>query len=264
MPKTMSINLPITDLVRSTAFYEAVGGTRRAKFPDDTAACMVFSESIQAMLQTHDTYRQVASTPMADTHGTSAALIALTVESRDEVNATIDRAVASGGRADPNPRQDHGFMFGRSVQDPDGHVWEVLWMDPATAGGSALAADQDCTLKIGYLFAAMFVSNLEASEAFYTKVLGREPDDRPADRLIQWRGVSNAGIRLFEDTAKAGRSTMTIVVADIERTKRFLNVHGIDLGQTLQGDFGRIVQLGDPDKNSITFAEPPRLSVKHA
>jgi predicted lactoylglutathione lyase len=136
MPKMIFINLPITNLARSTAFYEALGGTKNAKFSDETSACMVFSETIQAMLLTHDKYRQFTSTPIADAHATSAALIALTVDSRDEVNATIDRAAASGGRADPNPTQDQGFMFGRSVQDPDGHVWEIFWMDPATAGGA--------------------------------------------------------------------------------------------------------------------------------
>jgi len=88
------------------------------------------------MLLTHTRYRQFTARPIADAQATSAALIALGFESRDEVNATVARAVASGGRADPNPVQDHGFMFGRSVQDPDGHVWEIFWMDPAAAGGA--------------------------------------------------------------------------------------------------------------------------------
>ncbi len=72
--------------------------------------------------------------PIADVRASSAALIALTVDSKDEVNATLDRAVAAGGRADPNPVQDLGFMFSRSVQDPDGNVWEIFWMDPAAMG----------------------------------------------------------------------------------------------------------------------------------
>ena len=136
MPKMVFINLPITDLARSTAFYEALGGIKNPKFSDETSACIVFSESIQAMLLTHDKYRRFTSRPIADAQATSAVLIALTVDSRGEVDATIDRAVASGGRADPNPIQDHGFMFGRSVQDPDGHVWEIFWMDAAAAGGA--------------------------------------------------------------------------------------------------------------------------------
>ena len=134
MPKMVFINLPITDLARSTAFYEALGGTRNPKFSDEASACMVFSETIHAMLLTHGKYRNFTARPIADAHATSSALIALTVDSREEVNATIDRAVAADGQADPNPKQDHGFMFGRSVQDPDGHVWEIFWMDPAAAG----------------------------------------------------------------------------------------------------------------------------------
>ena len=136
MPKMVFINLPITDLARSTAFYTALGGTKNPKFSDETSACMVFSESIYAMLLTHDKYRNFTSRPIADTHATSAALIALEVDSRDEVNATIDRAVAGGGQADPDPKQEHGFMYGRSVEDPDGHVWEIFWMDPAKSSGA--------------------------------------------------------------------------------------------------------------------------------
>lgn len=136
MPKMIFVNLPITELARSTTFYEALGGTKNPKFSDQTSACMVFSESIYAMLLTHEKYRNFTSRPIADTHATSAALIALAVDSRDEVNATIDRAVEAGGQADPNPNQDHGFMFGRSVEDPDGHVWEIFWMDSAKTGGA--------------------------------------------------------------------------------------------------------------------------------
>ena len=136
MPKMVFINLPITDLARSTAFYAALGGTKNPKFSDEISACMVFSESIYAMLLTHEKYRNFTSRPIADTHASSAALIALAVDSRDEVNATIDSGVAAGGQADPNPKQDHGFMFGRSVQDPDGHVWEIFWMDPAKSSGA--------------------------------------------------------------------------------------------------------------------------------
>ena len=136
MPKMVFINLPITDLARSTAFYEALGATKNPKFSDETSACMVLSETIHVMLLTHDKYRIFTSRPIADARATSAALIALSIDTREEVNATVDLAVAAGGQADPNPKQDHGFMFGRSVQDPDGHVWEIFWMDPAAAGGA--------------------------------------------------------------------------------------------------------------------------------
>jgi len=136
MAKLIFVNLPITQLARSTAFYAALGATKNPKFSDETSTCMVFSETIHAMLLTHEKYRHFTSRPIADARATSSALIALTFDSRDEVNATIDRAVAAGGQADPNPIQDHGFMFGRSVQDPDGQVWEIFWMDPAAAVGA--------------------------------------------------------------------------------------------------------------------------------
>ena len=136
MSKKIFVNLPITQLARSVAFYEALGATKNPKFSDETGACMVLSESIHVMVLMHEKYRNFTARPIADAHSTSSALIALSFDSRDEVNAIIDLAVSAGGQADPNPVQDHGFMFGRSIQDPDGHVWEIFWMDPAAAGGA--------------------------------------------------------------------------------------------------------------------------------
>ena len=136
MSKKIFVNLPITQLARSIAFYEALGAALNPKFSDETGACMVLSESIHVMVLTHEKYRNFTARPIADAYSTSSALIALSFDSRDEVNAIIDRAVSAGGQADPNPQQDHGFMFGRSIQDPDGHVWEIFWMDPAAAGGA--------------------------------------------------------------------------------------------------------------------------------
>ena len=134
MPKMIFVNLPVTQLDRSVAFYLALGATKNPKFSDETSACMVFSDAIHAMLLTHEKYRHFTARPIADAHTSSAALIALNADSREDVNATIARAVAAGGQADPNPQQDHGFMFGRSVQDPDGHVWEIFWIDANAAG----------------------------------------------------------------------------------------------------------------------------------
>jgi predicted enzyme related to lactoylglutathione lyase len=113
-------------------------------------------------------------------------------------------------------------------------------------------------MKIDYLYAAVIVTDIEASKAFYAKVLGRQPDDRPMDTLVQWRGFGNAGIQLFKDPARAGNSVMTLVVSDVEKTGLSLKENGIDLGQVQQGDFGKIAQLSDPDGNMITFAEPPK------
>jgi hypothetical protein len=128
MGKMIFVNLPVSDIARSTAFYEAVGGVKNPQFSDATSSCMVFSETIHAMLLSHDKYKMFTQRPIADAHETSAALIGMTVENRADVDSIVDRAAATGGVADPNPRQDHGFMYGRSFEDPDGHVWELIWM----------------------------------------------------------------------------------------------------------------------------------------
>jgi hypothetical protein len=128
MRKMIFVNLPVSDIARSTAFYEAVGGVKNPQFSDATSSCMVFSETIHAMLLSHDKYKMFTQRPIADAHETSAALIGMTVENRADVDSIVDRAAATGGVADPNPRQDHGFMYGRSFEDPDGHVWELIWM----------------------------------------------------------------------------------------------------------------------------------------
>ncbi|WP_298261530.1 VOC family protein [Bradyrhizobium sp.] len=131
MTKMIFVNLPVRNLDRSTAFYQAIGGTKNPQFSDETASSMVFSEAIHVMLLTHDKYRMFTQRPIADAHEKSAALLALTVEERTDVDVIVDRAAAAGGVADPNPKQDHGFMYGRSFEDPDGNVWELIWMAPA-------------------------------------------------------------------------------------------------------------------------------------
>ena len=142
MPKMIFVNLPVTDLPRSTKFYEAVGGTKNPQFSDDTAACMVFSDTIFVMLLTHDKYSSFTARPIADAHKTSQFLIAISADSRDEVDAVVGRAGSAGGAVDPNPVQDHGFMYGRSFEDPDGHVWEVFWMDQAAVESGEAGAEK--------------------------------------------------------------------------------------------------------------------------
>jgi len=129
MPKLIFVNLPVTDLGRSVAFYEAVGARPDHRFTDETAACMVFSETIHVMLLTHDKYRQFTAKPIADAHTSSAALICLSAESRADVDAMVERAGDAGGTRDPGRTQDYGCMYGRSFEDPDGHHWEIMWMD---------------------------------------------------------------------------------------------------------------------------------------
>jgi predicted lactoylglutathione lyase len=133
------VNLPVRDLARATAFYEAVGARKVEQFCDGAASCMRFSETIHAMLLTHDKYRQFTSKQIADARATSEVLICLSAESRAEVDDTIGKAGAAGGVADPGPKQDHGCMYGRSFEDPDGHVWEVMWMDAAVWSAGAAA-----------------------------------------------------------------------------------------------------------------------------
>jgi predicted lactoylglutathione lyase len=137
MSKIIFVNLPVRDLKASNAFYIALGGALNPQFSGEKSSCMMFSDTIGVMLLTHEHYSQFTKRPIGDARRESQALLALSADSRDAVNATLENTSAAGGRADPNPPQDHGFMFGRSVEDPDGNVWEVMWMDQATVGKTA-------------------------------------------------------------------------------------------------------------------------------
>ena len=143
MAKSIFVNLPVSDLARSIAFYENVGATKEERFSDGaTAACMVFSETIHVMLLTHDKFRQFTPKKIANARDSSEVLICISADSREAVDATVETAGSAGGKADPGPRQDYGFMYGRSFEDPDGHIWELMWMDmeAATAACNANAA----------------------------------------------------------------------------------------------------------------------------
>src|SRR3954471_12090728 len=140
MSKLIFLNLPVRDLRRATAFYEALGARKNPQFSDDTASCMVFSETIHTMLLTHDKFRLFTPKAIADAKQTSEVLICISADSRAEVDAMVDKAGSAGGRADPGPKQDHGFMYGRSFEDPDGHIWEVMWMDVAAMQPAPAAA----------------------------------------------------------------------------------------------------------------------------
>jgi predicted lactoylglutathione lyase len=129
MSKLIFVNLPVADLPKSIAFYEALGALKNEKFTDHTAACMVFSETIHVMLLTHDKFRQFTPKKIANAKETSEVLICLSADSREAVDDMTTRAESAGGRIDPGPKQDYGFMYGRSFEDLDGHIWEVMWMD---------------------------------------------------------------------------------------------------------------------------------------
>ena len=141
MTKLIFVNLPVTDLARATAFYQAIGAEKNEQFSDETASCMVLSETIHVMLLTHDKFRQFTPKKIADARTSSEVLICISAESREAVDDVVGKAQAAGGGADPGPKQDYGFMYGRSFEDPDGHIWEVMWMDvaAATAARSAMA-----------------------------------------------------------------------------------------------------------------------------
>ena len=122
------VNLPVADLARSIAFYEALGWRTEPRFTDATAACIVVSETIFVMLLTHPKFAGFAPAPIGDARERTQVLIALSCPSRGAVDAMVQAAVAAGGPTYGSP-QDHGFMVQHGFQDPDGHVFEPFWMD---------------------------------------------------------------------------------------------------------------------------------------
>ncbi len=138
MNKQIFVNLPVADLPRSTAFYEALGFVLNPAFSDETAAAIVWSETISVMLLTHAKWRTFTTRPIPD-RGVSEVSLALTCATRADVDAMVAAGAASGGTSDLNPPEDHGFMYQRTITDPDSHIWEPFWMDPAMAAGETPA-----------------------------------------------------------------------------------------------------------------------------
>jgi len=128
MATQIFINLPVKDLKQSMAFYEAIGFTNNPQFTDDTAACMVLSDNIFVMLLTHDKFKGFTPKTIIDAKQTAGVLNSVSMASVEEVNAFAGKAVKAGGNEYRDP-QDYGFMQMRSVEDPDGHNWEVFYMD---------------------------------------------------------------------------------------------------------------------------------------
>jgi len=131
MNKMLFVNLPVADLARSRKFYESIGATNNPQFTDETAACMVFSDTIYVMLLTHPKWASFTGKTIVDAHHAAQVMLALTCESRVQVDAVTRAAAHAGGLADVNPPQDHGFMYSRAFEDPDGHIWELVWMNPS-------------------------------------------------------------------------------------------------------------------------------------
>ena len=148
MAKMIFVNLPVADVETSAAFYAALGATKDSRFSvPGTAASMVFSDAITVMLLSHEHFSQFVTRPIADARAATEVLVCLSEDSRAAVDASIERAVAAGGKADLRPKQEMGdFMYGRNLEDPDGHVVELMWMDVDAAmkawGGSAADAPQ--------------------------------------------------------------------------------------------------------------------------
>lgn len=132
MPHKIFVNLPVKSLAKSMAFFKALGFKFNSKFTDATAACMVISDDIFAMLLTHAKFKEFTPKPIADASKTTEVLVALSVESKAKVKRLVAKAVAAGGR-EARPAKDHGFMFEHAFEDPDGHIWEIFWMDPKAA-----------------------------------------------------------------------------------------------------------------------------------
>ncbi len=130
MTRKIFINLPVKDLKRAQAFFGELGFTFNAQFTDDKAACMVVSDDAYVMLLVGSYFETFTKKPVSDAASHTAVLISFSAESRAEVDALVDRALASGAKPAKEP-QDHGFMYARSFFDLDGHHWEVVWMDPS-------------------------------------------------------------------------------------------------------------------------------------
>ena len=138
MSRMIFVNLPVTDLERSKAFYAAVGAVNEPKFSNEAAAMMRFSEEVNVMLLTHDFWRTFTAKEIPDAHTVAQVLLALSAESPAAVDQMVADATGAGGVADPTPKQEMGgMMYGRSFEEPDGHIWEVMWMHAAAAEAGA-------------------------------------------------------------------------------------------------------------------------------
>ena len=129
MAQQVFINLPVRDLPKAKAFYQAIGAVVNPQFSDEGGACMVVSDTIFVMLLTHAKWAGFTRKPIVDAHRESEVMLCLGAESREAVDTLTTAAAANGGKADVNPPQDHGFMYGRSFEDVDGHIWEIMYMD---------------------------------------------------------------------------------------------------------------------------------------
>ncbi|WP_338501846.1 VOC family protein [Sphingomonas kaistensis] len=138
MARMIFINLPVADVAKATAFYEAIGLTKNPAFSNDVASAMVWSDIIHVMLLSRDFFATFTPKEIADAHRTAQVALCVSEDSRADVDRLVERAGAAGAEMDPGPKQEMGeMMYGRSFADLDGHHWEVMWMDPAAAAQGA-------------------------------------------------------------------------------------------------------------------------------
>ncbi|SED72429.1 hypothetical protein SAMN05216483_4413 [Streptomyces sp. 2131.1] len=130
MPQMIFVNLPVKDLETSKGFYGKLGYSFNPQFSDERTACLVISDTIFAMLLQEERFKDFTKKEIADASRSTEVILALSADSREKVDELADAALASGG-SPANEPQDLGFMYGRSFQDPDHHIWEVVWMDPS-------------------------------------------------------------------------------------------------------------------------------------
>ena len=145
MSRMIFVNLPVQDLERSKAFYEAIGFRNEPKFSNEAAAMMVLSDTISVMLLTHPFYATFTRKPIADANNSSQVMLCISCENRSEVDRIVEAAAEAGGKIDQSLRSEAepgGAMYGRDFEDPDGHQWEPLWMDPEFAATGAHPVDE--------------------------------------------------------------------------------------------------------------------------
>lgn len=134
MPTQIFVNLPVKDLKRSVEFFTELGYKFNPQFTDENATCMIVGENIFVMLLVEKFFKTFTDKPIADAKSTTEVLVSLAVESREEVDSIVEKALKAGARRYKEP-QEQDFMYGWGFEDLDGHIWEYFWMDPATIKG---------------------------------------------------------------------------------------------------------------------------------
>jgi len=135
MATKIFVNLPVKDLSKTMEFFTKLGYKFNPQFTDDKAACMIISEDIFTMLLTEEFFKTFTKKEVADASKTTEVITCLSAESRQHVDDLVKKAIEAGGTTYKEP-QDHGFMYGHAFQDLDGHLWEIMWMDPAAVNQS--------------------------------------------------------------------------------------------------------------------------------